>query len=323
MVQTSGVPPLAQPVIIPISEFVDFNFVYRLTETEIVRQAASFFSGSSVAEIISRHSGEFTSAFSLPAGFRRRAQLVRARKNLNRSMRLVFSNFGDKVLNPLADITARVSRIKYQYLQERKLIKPRVRLEKIRGKARTRVLHIGGDSGIDKFNESRMLVQERFSRHVARGMEQAARLSGTVPFAKISGQAIPRMQTVMRTIAQGTISTAEINTAAEIADRYRYVAILDTRTTVRCRGLNGRIYQVGEGPLPPQHYNCRSEVQPVLQDEVRDKQLAESNNVKYQIWLRRQKKSTQNSILGGTNRGKLFREGKIKPPPFGVRMLAY
>ena len=37
-----------------------------------------------------------------------------------------------------------------------------------------------------------------------------------------------------------------------------YLAVLDERTTDRCRSLNGNIYPVGEGVFPPQHYYCRS-----------------------------------------------------------------
>ncbi len=37
-----------------------------------------------------------------------------------------------------------------------------------------------------------------------------------------------------------------------------YVAILDGRTTLICRDLDGNVYPIGEGRYPPQHFNCRS-----------------------------------------------------------------
>lgn len=37
-----------------------------------------------------------------------------------------------------------------------------------------------------------------------------------------------------------------------------YVAILDGRTTLICRDLDGNVYPIGEGRYPPQHFRCRS-----------------------------------------------------------------
>lgn len=37
-----------------------------------------------------------------------------------------------------------------------------------------------------------------------------------------------------------------------------YVATLDGRTTAICRSLDGKIFEVTEGPIPPLHLNCRS-----------------------------------------------------------------
>lgn len=37
-----------------------------------------------------------------------------------------------------------------------------------------------------------------------------------------------------------------------------FVATLDSRTTPICRSLDGNKYKVGEGPIPPLHFSCRS-----------------------------------------------------------------
>ena len=42
----------------------------------------------------------------------------------------------------------------------------------------------------------------------------------------------------------------------DITKKYRYVATLDTRTSARCRALDGREFEYGKGPMPPQHFNC-------------------------------------------------------------------
>lgn len=42
----------------------------------------------------------------------------------------------------------------------------------------------------------------------------------------------------------------------DITKKYRYVATLDTRTSSICRALDGREFEYGKGPTPPQHFNC-------------------------------------------------------------------
>lgn len=50
----------------------------------------------------------------------------------------------------------------------------------------------------------------------------------------------------------------------DITQKYRYVATLDARTSSICRALDGREFEYGKGPTPPQHFNCRSTTVPVI-----------------------------------------------------------
>jgi SPP1 gp7 family putative phage head morphogenesis protein len=50
----------------------------------------------------------------------------------------------------------------------------------------------------------------------------------------------------------------------DITKKYRYVATLDTRTSAICRALDGKTFEYGKGPTPPQHFNCRSTTIPVI-----------------------------------------------------------
>jgi SPP1 gp7 family putative phage head morphogenesis protein len=50
----------------------------------------------------------------------------------------------------------------------------------------------------------------------------------------------------------------------DITKKYRYVATLDTRTSAICRALDGKTFEYGRGPTPPQHFNCRSTTIPVI-----------------------------------------------------------
>lgn len=45
---------------------------------------------------------------------------------------------------------------------------------------------------------------------------------------------------------------------ADLFTEELYVATLDNRTTPICQSLDGKKYPVGQGPIPPLHFNCRS-----------------------------------------------------------------
>jgi SPP1 gp7 family putative phage head morphogenesis protein len=129
---------------------------------------------------------------------------------------------------------------------------------------------------------------ERFSQVVRQGLLTgeptpaiAKRLIGSLQFGE-------RAKTPKQLIAAGGQATAvadnqvmalvrtSINQVAnsasqqvyeanqDITPRYRYVATLDTRTSSICRALDGQEFEYGKGPLPPQHFNCRSTTVPVI-----------------------------------------------------------
>jgi len=128
---------------------------------------------------------------------------------------------------------------------------------------------------------------ERFSQVVRQGLligktmlEIASQLIGKLQFGE--------SKTVKQLVAAGGQSTAvadnqimtlvrtSINQVAnaasqqvyeanqDITKKYRYVATLDTRTSSICRALDGREFEYGKGPTPPQHFNCRSTTVPVI-----------------------------------------------------------
>lgn len=51
---------------------------------------------------------------------------------------------------------------------------------------------------------------------------------------------------------------------AEFFDSELYLATLDDCTTMLCASLDGNVYNVNEGPVPPLHFNCRSTRVPVF-----------------------------------------------------------
>ena len=85
------------------------------------------------------------------------------------------------------------------------------------------------------------------------------------------GTVIPNNQidTIVRTSINQVSNTA-INSVfkanADMIDRYKYVATLDSRTSAICGRLDGQVFEMGKGPQPPQHFNCRSTIVPIIKD---------------------------------------------------------
>lgn len=105
---------------------------------------------------------------------------------------------------------------------------------------------------------------------------------------------------------------------SDIISHYEWVSVLDTRTTEQCAALSGEVFKVGQGPLPPAHYNCRSTTAPVLVDEfqeVNDLLGSTEGDVTYYQWLKKQKASVIDEALG-RERGLIFRNAGLTPQEF-------
>ena len=132
---------------------------------------------------------------------------------------------------------------------------------------------------------------ERFSQVVRQGLltgettpSIAKRLIGNLQFGEeaktvrqlvaAGGQATAAADNQIITLVRTSINQVA-NTASQqvyeanqdITKKYRYVATLDTRTSSICRALDGREFEYGKGPMPPQHFNCRSTTVPVIDYE--------------------------------------------------------
>lgn len=82
----------------------------------------------------------------------------------------------------------------------------------------------------------------------------------------------------------------------------QYVAVLDSRTTKLCRGLDGKRFPLGEGPIPPLHMNCRSNRILVLPDKVGGPLYDPGS---YADWIRSQPEAVQVLLMGSTKDHKL------------------
>jgi len=95
----------------------------------------------------------------------------------------------------------------------------------------------------------------------------------------------------------------------DITKKYRYVATLDTRTSAICAALDGREFQYGKGPTPPQHFNCRSTTVPIIDPDILPPSTTATRasqdgqvpiNMSYGEWLAKQPKSVQAEALGAS-----------------------
>jgi SPP1 gp7 family putative phage head morphogenesis protein len=60
-------------------------------------------------------------------------------------------------------------------------------------------------------------------------------------------------------------NAAEMESFIEMGiEKWRFLATLDGRTSAICREEDGKIYKVGEGPIPPLHPYCRSTITAVV-----------------------------------------------------------
>ena len=79
------------------------------------------------------------------------------------------------------------------------------------------------------------------------------------------------VRSVVRTATNQVANTARqefYQENSDLFDEELYVATLDSRTTIQCASLDGRRFEVGKGPMPPIHFNCRSTRIPVISEQI-------------------------------------------------------
>jgi SPP1 gp7 family putative phage head morphogenesis protein len=172
---------------------------------------------------------------------------------------------------------------------------------------------------------------ERFSQVVRQGLltgkttpDIAKRLIGSLQFGEeaktvrqlvaAGGQATAvadnQVMALVRTSINQVANTASqqvYEANQDITQRYRYVATLDTRTSAICAALDGREFEYGKGPMPPQHFNCRSTTVPIIDPDILPPSTTATRaskdgqvpiNQSYGEWLSKQPRSVQTDALG-------------------------
>lgn len=131
------------------------------------------------------------------------------------------------------------------------------------------------------------------------------------------------IQTLVRTAvtdvaAQASQEIYKANSA--VTNKYKYIATLDSRTSNTCISLDNKIFEYGQGPLPPQNLNCRSSIIPVIDYKAlgiegpktplkrASKDGPVSASLNYAQWLREQPNNVVEYVLGKA-KAKLFLQG--------------
>ena len=92
----------------------------------------------------------------------------------------------------------------------------------------------------------------------------------------------------------------------DITKKYRYVATLDSRTSSICAALDNQEFPYGKGPMPPQHFNCRSTTVPIIDPDILPPSTTAKRasadgpvpiNTSYGQWLAEKQKGETNADL--------------------------
>ncbi len=124
---------------------------------------------------------------------------------------------------------------------------------------------------------------------------------------------------VTHTSSNATLESFRAN--SDIIEGWRFVATLDSRTTIICAARDGQVYSLdSERHVPPLHWKCRSKPVPVLFDDVPDLERASvkgpvRGDMTYGEFLKQQSKGFQDDVLG-PERAELFRSGKVSIDQF-------
>ena len=138
-------------------------------------------------------------------------------------------------------------------------------------------------------------------------------------------------EAVIRTSVQHVSATARMQTweaNRDIIEAYKWRSTLDGRTTQRCRSLDGLEFEMGRGPMPPIHINCRSTINFVLDSslglDALDKGATRSAlggevsaKQTYYDWLKKQPKGFQEQAIG-VQRTKWLTDGKLTSKQFAA-----
>jgi len=122
---------------------------------------------------------------------------------------------------------------------------------------------------------------------------------------------LSNMDTILRTALAAYANKAKQQVMrVSGVDKYVWISVLDSKTTPICRKRSKKVYQVGNGPIPPAHYACRSSTAPYNRGDRIPDNIGE--------WLLKQPLSRVKTLIGAKQAERLFNK-QIKPSEVRVR----
>jgi SPP1 gp7 family putative phage head morphogenesis protein len=112
------------------------------------------------------------------------------------------------------------------------------------------------------------VVQGYDARTIAQSVVGTARTKGADGITQITRN---NAEAIVRTAINHISNSARaeyVSQNTDIVANEQFVATLDARTTPVCQSNDGKVFPVGEGPIPPLHFGCRSTRVPVLDGVV-------------------------------------------------------
>jgi SPP1 gp7 family putative phage head morphogenesis protein len=149
------------------------------------------------------------------------------------------------------------------------------------------------------------MVSGESTSDIARRVVGTARLKGVDGVTELTRtQATSITRTAISFIANEARSEF-IKENSDLISKEKYVATLDARTTMVCKANDGKLFDVGTGPRPPLHFNCRSLRVPVFFPDA--------------LGDRPAKPSTEQMLLREFTKGKPFTAKKRDDLPRGTK----
>lgn len=144
---------------------------------------------------------------------------------------------------------------------------------------------------------------------IVRGLKGSPESPGVLTQTKAA------VATMVRTSASHVLNQTRMdNLKALGVEEVQFVATLDERTSITCASQDGKVYPIGEGPVPPLHPNCRSTVVPYFGETKGATRASVEGpvpaDVSFRKWLHTQSSDTQDAILG-KSRATAWRSGKL------------
>lgn len=173
------------------------------------------------------------------------------------------------------------------------------------------------------------MTENKAMVNIARDLGRSGLLASTVQLRTLTRTAI--------TETSNYVSNTTYKLNDDVVQGYQYVATLDSRTSLICARLDGKVYSLDNknAPQPPQHFNCRSTTIPVIKSAnqllntdnnrlqkrkiagLSDSRRASINGqvpakTTYEEWLKDQPNEVKLAVLGNQKRVTLFNSGKVK-----------